>query len=381
VEKIQMKSLTFGSYASIVKENWSPNSTNETIVAKLFGCLAEDYKKTYCLVDESLAGKLISGKRDVPKAIRERAAYKNIVSDLEPFFKKAILYHINPAKFPLIVAKIQERIQRDGLNDVFITDGNPATDSDAFSEFLFLVFMYTLSVDNQTLPDDEMPYVEEVCGKCPLCGESLVSQYGSNFKVVKFESGNNDSTLSSFKTEKTRPDRIALCLIDAEKAEKDLKGFQPVLLAKKKLFCEKTKEMEILSKETVEDDILKVLESLGNVGDVGLLPKFTEAKKLDKKISKNITPFRMKVGMYVSAYYNFVNDTLSGMTSGKTNFFRSLSAKIQLQAVRLEGLGISKEAIFDDLTDWLLQSPGLNLDDRSGCEAVVSFFVQNCEVF
>lgn len=68
-----MKSLTFGSYASIVKENWDPNSTNEILVAKLFGCLAEDDKKTYCLIDESLAGKLISGKRDIPKVIRERS--------------------------------------------------------------------------------------------------------------------------------------------------------------------------------------------------------------------------------------------------------------------------------------------------------------------
>lgn len=139
--------------------------------------------------------------------------------------------------------------------------------------------------------------------------------------------------------------------------------------------------MAILAKETVEDDILKVLNALENVGDVSLLPKFTDAKELDRKLGVDSTPFRMKVGMYVSTYYPFIRHTLSGMTSEKTNFYRSLSAKIQLQSVRLEELGISKETIFDDLTDWLLQSPGLARDDRSGCEVVVSFFIQNCQVF
>lgn len=63
------------------------------------------------------------------------------------------------------------------------------------------------------------------------------------------------------------------------------------------------------------------------------------------------------------------------------NGFRldALSLQIKSCFIKMEGLSDNKSDIFDQLVNWVMAKTCST--SREACEAVVSFFVQNCEVF
>lgn len=42
---------------------------------------------------------------------------------------------------------------------------------------------------------------------------------------------------------------------------------------------------------------------------------------------------------------------------------------------------MSQSDVIDYLTDWIRNKTNLGTDSRPACNAVVAFFIQNCEVF
>ena len=83
--------------------------------------------------------------------------------------------------------------------------------------------------------------------------------------------------------------------------------------------------------------------------------------------------------MYVTNYYPYIRDCfkeLEGINGFRLN---ALSLQIKSCFVKMEGISSSKSDIFNHLVEWIM-SKSLTTS-REACEAVISFFVQNCEVF
>ena len=57
----------------------------------------------------------------------------------------------------------------------------------------------------------------------------------------------------------------------------------------------------------------------------------------------------------------------------------ALSLQIKSCFIKLDALSDNKADIFDELVAWVMRKTLSTSNDA--CEAVVSFFVQNCEVF
>ena len=57
----------------------------------------------------------------------------------------------------------------------------------------------------------------------------------------------------------------------------------------------------------------------------------------------------------------------------------ALSLQIKCCFIKMEGISENKSDIFDHLVDWIKSKT--RSTSKDACEAVISFFVQNCEVF
>ena len=101
--------------------------------------------------------------------------------------------------------------------------------------------------------------------------------------------------------------------------------------------------------------------------------------RLTKKFSADEFLLKNRVGMYVTSYYPYIRDCFKEQEG--VNGFRldALSLQIKSCFIKMEGLSDNKSNIFDQLVNWVMAKTCST--SREACEAVISFFIQNCEVF
>ena len=83
--------------------------------------------------------------------------------------------------------------------------------------------------------------------------------------------------------------------------------------------------------------------------------------------------------MYVTNYYPYIRDCFKEMEGVDGFRLTALSLQIKSCFIKLDALSDNKADIFDELVAWVMRKTLSTSNDA--CEAVVSFFVQNCEVF
>jgi hypothetical protein len=104
-----------------------------------------------------------------------------------------------------------------------------------------------------------------------------------------------------------------------------------------------------------------------------------DPKLLANKFYKNEGAIKRKIRNYVLEYYPFIRDVLKDL-DGKNGFHQNILAEqIRSCFIKMNDKTQDKELIFQHLVQWI-KTRTLTTHD-SACEAVVSFFVQNCEVF
>ena len=77
-------------------------------------------------------------------------------------------------------------------------------------------------------------------------------------------------------------------------------------------------------------------------------------------------------------YFNFVKQELQELDSAKGGKFDLIASQVRQHFLRVSQTDLFQEHVFDQIVEWLQNKTN---GDRSACEIVASFFVQNCEVF
>jgi len=96
------------------------------------------------------------------------------------------------------------------------------------------------------------------------------------------------------------------------------------------------------------------------------------------KIEKNNLLLKTKIEGYVNKYFTYIRDCFSDL-DGKNGFqLEVVSAQIKCCYMKLKKES-NQTVVFDSIIDWVMKE--INAKNRYACEAIVSFFVQNCEVF
>lgn len=101
--------------------------------------------------------------------------------------------------------------------------------------------------------------------------------------------------------------------------------------------------------------------------------------KLARKFSATEFLLKNRISIYVTSYYPYIRDLFREMEGINGFRMETLSLQIKCCYVKMEAISDDKSLIFDQLVDWVMAKTLSS--SRAACEAVVSFFVQNCEVF
>ena len=76
-------------------------------------------------------------------------------------------------------------------------------------------------------------------------------------------------------------------------------------------------------------------------------------------------------------YYRYIESIFS---ESETNF-DLIASEIKMCSQKLETSGMSQSDVIDYLSEWIRNKTNLGTESRPACNAVVAFFIQNCEVF
>jgi uncharacterized protein YjaZ len=173
--------------------------------------------------------------------------------------------------------------------------------------------------------------------------------------------------------------KIALCL-DCHKeydANKTVESYNNMLELKRRLFAE-LRAKKALSGESIERELATVVQQLSQVRDEELsgLEKLSyDSLKVSQKV--DITPLRKRIEADVTSYYPYCKQCFKDIDATGVSF-DIVCLTVKKSYLKLKTGGLDKEAIYEKLTDWLVSKTHVS---RVACGIMVSFFVQNCDVY
>lgn len=237
-------------------------------------------------------------------------------------------------------------------------------------------------------------YLLEVGGLCPLCGKNLLATKGnSKSKLYQIAHVYPNSPLKDELNELDGLERlgancedfknkIALC--------KDCHGYYDDhktkieylrLVGLKKKLWNLANARVSASHQDIEEEIFLVISALSSVNLSTLKSMELEKKalKISDKIEEKHMILKYKIETYVCIYFNFIKETFQNLEDiGQINF-NIIASEIKTSFLKCEREISDKGEIFSSLVNWLHSR--VDSSSYEACEVLVSYFVQNCEVF
>lgn len=244
----------------------------------------------------------------------------------------------------------------------------------------------------QSSESDIALYLKEVNFHCPLCGKLLRSR-SQKKKNKLFEIAHiypNSPTLEQFETLaglqrlgntcEDYENKIALCknCHSTQDYHTTKDDYLSLLSLKEKLIKATTLE-EIAADLSLEDSISNIVNKICELGTGDITDLNYTPLALAKKFNAEERSLKVKVAGYVTEYYPYIRSLFQNM-EGKNGFHLDvISMQIRCCFIKMTDITEDKEVIFENMVHWL-QTKTQSFS-TSACEAVISFFVQNCEVF
>lgn len=239
-------------------------------------------------------------------------------------------------------------------------------------------------------PNQERMLLDECGGLCPLCGEPLVANKNGR-RVKLYDVAHiypHSPTAEQLEVLKGLPapadaesldNLILLC-----KKHHAIQDFHTTPDEYLQLYMRKQQlvaayrakqESACIGLEAELKDVLKKLMSLkkSELIDLPFEPLFVK-----QKIEEGM--LRRKVLDYVSMYYETLKLHLRALDNKRSSTSEIIASQFKQAFLKRKtfSLVLDKEQIFNGLVEWVQSKVG---GSRSACEAIVSCFVQDCEVF
>lgn len=128
----------------------------------------------------------------------------------------------------------------------------------------------------------------------------------------------------------------------------------------------------------LEDDIRTILSALGTIKNASELVELEyEALRIDEKFDAENFILKNETQMQVVTYYRYIEKVFSNSNAD----FDMIASEIKVSSMKLEKAGLSQQDVIRQLSEWIRNKAGLGTESLLACNIVVSFFIQNCEVF
>ncbi len=129
----------------------------------------------------------------------------------------------------------------------------------------------------------------------------------------------------------------------------------------------------------IESDLRFIIEELSRTRQSQLCTLRLFAIELPNKIEEKNGLLLEKVSWQVRSFYYKVVELFEQAENLYGKKFKLIASKVSLMYQKLSSEKDEQEKIFNKLVDWLQHSfPDAS---RVSCEIIISFFIQNCEVF
>lgn len=235
-------------------------------------------------------------------------------------------------------------------------------------------------------------FLTEVDNACPICGKILkYSKQKKNNKLYEIAHiYPNSPTLEQFKTLnglerlgcncESNENKIALC--------KECHGTQDYHTTKEEYLSLLNKKKHLLQlkelKEStvtlgLEEELTIIIEKLSKLSEKEFEDIVMEPLPLSKKFLPEDFLLKKKVSYNVTSYYTYIRDLFRNIEGKKHFTFETLSMQIRSCFIKMSQISQNKEDIFSNIAEWIQKKT--DSESTTACEILVSFFVQNCEVF
>lgn len=233
----------------------------------------------------------------------------------------------------------------------------------------------------------------EVDGLCPLCSDKLV--YKKNNQTLK-----EGEIAHIYPYSPTKKELIILKDVNRlSKTSEDMKNviylckkchgqfdnprtldeYNNLLRIKKNLIQRRETQEEFHSFK-IDDEIKKVLNILSNDSfDDSDIELRYEPIKIDKKINSTMKAlFKRKIKNDVSEFFNIIKQEFKNIDSIKATKAEQIATQVKSFYLETSNKCDNQEEVYNLLVEWLDRRTNIS---KEASAIVISFFVQNCEVF
>jgi hypothetical protein len=237
----------------------------------------------------------------------------------------------------------------------------------------------------------EARLLAEVNNFCPLCGKRLFEEKMKNsvklYQVAHiYPHSPTDEQLVTLEGVPVAEDiesfenKIVLCFDCHKKQDLHPQKEEYMRLYNiKQQLMRRTKALDDASTMPIEDEIEGVLKGLRDIDIEKLIPLSYEAISVDRKIKRENGILLNDIRDKVVRYFPFVQETFKNIDKTGYRRFDTIANEIKTCFLKVNSNELSQEAIFSELVAWLNNKT--QHQSEKACEIIISFFVQNCEVF
>lgn len=234
----------------------------------------------------------------------------------------------------------------------------------------------------------------EVNSQCPLCGKYPLSEEKNGKTFKKYEVAHiypHSPTKEQLVVLKDVPkvddveslDNVIILCKDCH-AKQDFHTtefeYRKLYDIKQRLQKSASSKMK-LGTQNVDESILEVIESLKtmDITTIRLLDLNMTPLKIDQKIGEDVL-LAADIKEKVTHYFPYIQEQFQSLENYSPNNFNIIASEIRAAYLKAKSVDSSNEDIFNNLVGWLeMLKPDRN--SRMACQIVLSFFVQNCEVY
>jgi len=244
-------------------------------------------------------------------------------------------------------------------------------------------------------PTENMGLVlfDEVSGICPKCTKPLMKkgkgQMTKLFEVAHiYPHSPRSHEIELLKDEELLNDNvdhednlIALCR-DCHKIfdnPRTIEGYREMISIKKEL-QRLTNLKNSWFSNSIDIEINEIITSLASFTGEASEELSLEALKVDAKSDETLNGLvKLKIKNNVKYFYSEIKYKFAELDKSVPYTSDAIYSQIKTYYVKLKKDGLDQTQIFSALTDWLNNST--NYKNTEASEILVSFFVQNCEVY
>ena len=244
----------------------------------------------------------------------------------------------------------------------------------------------------QSTVAEEQLYLKEVGFTCPLCGKDLRNRkqlkqnklyeiahiYPNSPTKEQYENLNNVERLGN--NSESFENKIALCknCHDNQDYHTNKNDYEKLLNIKKDCLI-KTRLLESTFSIGLENEIAFVVERIVDV-DEKITSELNDLPvNVKNKFNSRERILKDKVSILITQNYPYVLELFKNLDGINDFSFSSLCLRIKSCYEKMKTITNDKEYIFNEIAKWIMKHTGSK--SQIACEIVVSFFIQNCEVF